>query len=120
MITKVTFGAPLQTDAITANVAEAGSVAHFAAKPTGSGVEFTCPLHPDDIVYGLGETMGRVNKRGGRYISFNTDTAEHEEKRHPGGCLLPQQRGRSLPGGRVAGNDPFPGFSQLQCPPVVR
>ena len=79
MITKVTFGAPLQTDAITANVAEAGSVAHFTAKPTGSGVEFTCPLHPDDIVYGLGETMGRVNKRGGRYISFNTDTAEHEE-----------------------------------------
>ena len=79
MITKVTFGAPLQTDAITANVAEAGSVAHFTAKPTGSGMEFTCPLHPDDIVYGLGETMGRVNKRGGRYISFNTDTAEHEE-----------------------------------------
>lgn len=79
MITRVTFGIPLRTDAITASVAEAGAVAHFAAERTDSGMEFICPLGPDDIVYGLGETMGKVNKRGGRYISFNTDTAEHEE-----------------------------------------
>lgn len=79
MITKTTFGTPYRTDAITVPVEETGTISHFQVTLSGTGLQFTCPLRPGDLVWGLGETMGRVNKRGGRYISFNTDTAEHED-----------------------------------------
>ena len=79
MITKVLFGKPYKTDAITAQVPEAAEAARFRVTAGERSLTFTCPLGPEDAVYGLGETMGPVNKRGGRYISFNTDTAEHED-----------------------------------------
>ena len=77
MIVKTVFGEPIQTDAITAPVETVDQVKYFRAVREEKSITFTYPLGPDDIVWGLGETMGRVNKRGGRYISFNTDTAEH-------------------------------------------
>lgn len=40
-------------------------------------MHFTYTLGKDDIVYGLGENMGSINKRGRKYISFNTDDANH-------------------------------------------
>ena len=79
MITKVLFGEPYETNAITAQVPEADDIRRFRVTAGEEDVTFLCPLGPEDVVYGLGETMGRVNKRGGRYISFNTDTAEHED-----------------------------------------
>lgn len=79
MIVKTTFGDPIPTDAITAQVEEVGVVRHFQVSRGKNDITFTCPLGERDIVWGLGETMGRVNKRGGRYISFNTDTADHED-----------------------------------------
>ncbi len=79
MITKYVYGDPLDTGAITAKVERAARVEHFAVEEGADTISFSCPLGPEDIVYGLGETMGKVNKRGGRYISFNTDTAEHED-----------------------------------------
>ena len=79
MITKICFGSPFPTDAITADVPNGDSVRHFTVIRSDGAITFICPLDPEDIVYGLGETMGRVNKRGGRYISFNTDTADHTD-----------------------------------------
>ena len=79
MIVKTTFGDPIPTDAITAQVEEVGVVRHFQVSRGKTDITFACPLGERDIVWGLGETMGRVNKRGGRYISFNTDTADHED-----------------------------------------
>ena len=79
MITKYVYGDPLDTGAITAEVEGAACVEHFAVEEEADAISFSCPLGPEDTVYGLGETMGKVNKRGGRYISFNTDTAEHED-----------------------------------------
>lgn len=79
MITKTIFGKPFRTEAITADTAQSDTVKHFHVQPSGKQIEFTCPLHPQDIVYGLGETTGAVDKRGGRYISFNTDTADHSD-----------------------------------------
>lgn len=77
MIVKTVFGKPIATDAITAPVEKTDNIRYFQVNRDEKTITFTCPLAPDDLVYGLGETMGRVNKRGGRYISFNTDTAEH-------------------------------------------
>lgn len=79
MLQKIVFGKPFQTDAITAKTVCADTVSHFHVMGRGKEMIFTYPLDNEDIVYGLGETMGRVNKRGGRYISFNTDTADHTD-----------------------------------------
>ena len=79
MISKMIFGTPIHTEAITAEVGMASAVTHFCVNRSKKEIEFTYKLEEKDIVYGLGETMGRVNKRGGRYISFNTDTADHTD-----------------------------------------
>ncbi len=79
MMELLTFGRPFETEAITRQVPKGERIQHFKTEILEKTIRFTCPLAPDDIVYGLGETMGRVNKRGGRYISFNTDTAEHQD-----------------------------------------
>lgn len=79
MIVKTVFGNPYETYAITKEVDEVSEVKHFAVNRGEGKIEFSCPLSPEDIVYGLGETMGGLNKRGGRYISFNTDTADHTD-----------------------------------------
>ncbi len=79
MITKYIFGDPVETGAVTAAVEDVSGVARFQVERDKGGIAFRLPLGARDVVYGLGETMGRVNKRGGRYISFNTDTADHED-----------------------------------------
>jgi len=79
VITKVIFGMPIQTEAITAEVKAASAVNYFCMNQRENEIEFTYKLEEQDIVYGLGETLGRVNKRGRRHISFNTDTADHSE-----------------------------------------
>ena len=79
MMTSTIFGSPIETGAITADIPVTKDVAHFQVSVTEKHTIFTYPLGTDDLVYGLGETMGRVNKRGGRYISFNTDTGDHED-----------------------------------------
>lgn len=79
MILQTIFGNPIDTGAITQPVAVSREIPHFSTENNGKSLRFTCPLHPEDVVWGLGETTGRVNKRGGRYISFNTDTADHSD-----------------------------------------
>lgn len=78
MIWKTTFGAPLDTGAVTQPVAE-DALRHFTVREQDGQRVFTRRLAEDDFVYGLGETTGPVNKRGRRYVSFNTDTADHSE-----------------------------------------
>ena len=78
MITKVLFGNPFPTEAILQPVEQVQDVKHFSVGEDYALV-FTCPLNPEEVVYGLGETTGKLNKRGGRYISFNTDTADHSD-----------------------------------------
>lgn len=78
MIRKTTFGTPLDTQAVTISVEE-DVLRHFSVEEKGDKLVFCCPLEQDAVIYGLGETTGPMNKRGRRYISFNTDTADHSE-----------------------------------------
>ena len=80
MITKVVFGNPYNTEAITAAVAQVQQLKHFTVTQEKGKLVFTCPLDQTEPVYGLGETTGGMNKRGGRYVSFNTDTADHSDE----------------------------------------
>lgn len=77
MIQKTIFGKPFETFAITQDVDETAKIKHFEVCITNETIEFTYQLNDRDIVYGLGEAMRGINKRGGRYISLNTDTANH-------------------------------------------
>ena len=79
MITVKVFGDPIPTGAVTATVPQRDRVEHLQVSVAEKTITFVYKLGTEDVVYGLGETMGRVNKRGGHYISFNTDTAEHED-----------------------------------------
>ena len=45
-------------------------------------ITYVIPLDRDDIVYGLGESMHGINKRGGKYVSYNTDNSHHSDKMH--------------------------------------
>ena len=80
MITKRIFGSPFDTEAVTAAAEEVRELKYFTVTDGGDSLIFTCPLQGDEPVYGLGETTGGLNKRGGRYISFNTDTADHSDQ----------------------------------------
>ena len=79
MIAKYSFGAHAPTGAVTAQVEEGDTLPYFSAQAEGQGTRFCCPLEKDDIVYGLGETMRGIDKRGGRYVSFNTDNPHHKQ-----------------------------------------
>ena len=75
MITRLTYGNPMETSAVVRSVEEGDRLVHFSQEKDGT---FSCPLDQDDVVYGLGETMRGINKRGGRYISFNYDDPHHK------------------------------------------
>ena len=69
MIRKYTYGAPLQTDAVTLDIPAENGLPSYGTISTQSGFTFTYTMADDDIVYGLGEANRGINKRGYCYIS---------------------------------------------------
>ena len=67
MITKVLFGNPFPTEAVISPVEQVGQLKHFSVAGDENLI-FTCLLDEDEVVYGLGETTGPMNKRGGVYF----------------------------------------------------
>lgn len=80
MISQFVYGTPVETFAVTADIPilDHERLPHFSRRK-GSPQVFSCPLGEEDIVYGLGETMRGINKRGGRYVSFNYDDPHHRD-----------------------------------------
>lgn len=79
MIYKYLYGNPIQTNAITANIEITQKKLMYLTQSTGDLIEFTYTMEDHDIVYGLGENVRGINKRGGLYISQCTDDALHVE-----------------------------------------
>ena len=79
MITKYRFGNVFETGAVTAAVHEGEKLPCFDVRREGAATRFCCPLGKDDVVFGLGETMRGIDKRGGRYVSFNSDNPHHAD-----------------------------------------
>lgn len=77
-ITKYTYGKPFFTDAVMKNVTE-GEGAPSYVKEMGNG--FIYQMEPSDVVYGLGENVRGINKRGWHYVSNNSDEPNHREDR---------------------------------------
>ena len=76
MIRKYVFGDPIETDAVVREIGESCWSDGLLRK---EGNAFYYELQPDEIVYGLGENVRGMNKRGWRYVSNCTDNPNHCE-----------------------------------------
>ena len=80
MIRKYTFGTPFPTDAAVLSLpAETGPVPFFTLSRNGESIVLTRPLQPEDCLFGLGESVRGINKRGFLYRSWNSDVFNHTE-----------------------------------------
>ena len=77
-IKKYTIGTPFVTDATVKEVKADNSIAKYISVKENT-IELTFTLSPDDIIYGLGEQLGGINKRGRKYRSFCSDDPCHTE-----------------------------------------
>jgi len=74
------FGSPIDTGAVTEKplkYLQNEEIHGFRQKKTKNSLILRYHLEKDDVVLGLGEQMGGVNKRGRKYITYNTDIPEH-------------------------------------------
>lgn len=83
MISKYIFGQPIETGAIAENVPVSEQpMAVMQLRMQKDGIELSCTMADGDIVYGLGEQVRGMNKRGFSYISNATDDPHHTEDKH--------------------------------------
>ena len=80
MIRRYTFGNPVDTDAVFRHLpAEDGNVPYFTLSRDGEKVILTVSLSPDEILFGLGESVRGINKRGFLFRSWCSDVFNHTE-----------------------------------------
>lgn len=79
MIQKYVYGAPIRTDAVVEHFPGAVGAPKYGTVSLDGGFQFDYRMDPDDIVYGLGEAVRGINKRGFRYVSDCTDVMSHTE-----------------------------------------
>lgn len=82
MIQKYVYGVPFETDAVVVNMDATQGVPAYGDICMEEGFSFTYEMDESDIVYGLGENMHGINKRGHLYKSECEDGMEHSEDRH--------------------------------------
>lgn len=86
MIRKYVFGSPFETEAVVKKLqpealqdGNAGRVPYFTMTDTHT---FSYGLESQDRIYGLGENVRGINKRGWLYISNCSDDSHHQEDKH--------------------------------------
>ncbi len=83
MIRKYTFGKPFATNSCVLQIpAEAAPIPFFQVTQTEKGLQFRLALDAGDAIYGLGENIRGINKRGYVYRSYNVDDAPETEDKH--------------------------------------
>lgn len=80
MINKYTFGSPIETEAVTEKVKESNSPLTILTQGKTDGkLSFSYKMDENDVVYGLGESIRGINKRGWKYVSYCADGPNHVE-----------------------------------------
>ena len=82
MIKRFRFGNPIATDTVTKEIPITELPVDYFKYNNESKPSFTYQMKDEDIVYGLGENMRGINKRGFTYISRCMDGAKHTEDRN--------------------------------------
>lgn len=82
MIRRYDFGSPINTGAVVRSLpAQSAPVPHFTTTAGEGRVSFTIVLAEDDIIFGLGESLRGMNKRGHLFRSWNSDDCDHTENK---------------------------------------
>lgn len=79
MIRKYVFGKPFETEAVTTEIPVTAGVPGYGKTELEDGFSFTMDMKKQDVVYGLGENIRGINKRGFLYISNASDDPRHTE-----------------------------------------
>lgn len=83
MIQRFTWGNPIKTGATVVDIKPfASDKLQKFLKAEENNTKFSMELLPNDVIYGLGESLHGMNKRGFVYISDNTDDMRHDENRY--------------------------------------
>ena len=80
MINKIIYGNPMNTGAVVADV-QIGELKYLSLADNSKEITLTANLENSDVVYGLGEAVRGINKRGWKYISFCADDPNHVENK---------------------------------------
>ncbi|RLL82815.1 alpha-glucosidase [Petrotoga sp. HKA.pet.4.5] len=75
-------GNPFKTGAVIVDLESKGfqqndTIPYFQIEEKDNKINFIYKMSKEDVVYGLGETLGALNKRGKIYRFYNTDDPEH-------------------------------------------
>ena len=82
MIVRYDFGAPYPSFAPVRDLpAQAGDPPFLGTETADGEISFTLPLENVEALYGLGEAVGPIDRRGRRYQSWNSDEFNHSEDR---------------------------------------
>ncbi|MBQ7848548.1 MAG: alpha-glucosidase [Clostridia bacterium] len=80
MIRRYDFGQPYETGAVVRQLPVCTEpMPHFTVRQEGAHVRFSVPLGKDDMIFGLGQSVRGLNKRGHRYRAWNSDDFSHTE-----------------------------------------
>ncbi len=79
MIQKYVYGTPFETEAITVQLPQAEGKPAYGDIGTEKGFRYHYAMAENDIVYGLGEAVRGINKRGHLYTSECADIPRHTE-----------------------------------------
>lgn len=83
MIQRYVFGNPIETGAVVKEVPKSENpVTLMQMSRQEEKTEFFCHMGEEDIVYGLGEQVRGINKRGFSYVSNASDDPVHTENKH--------------------------------------
>lgn len=83
MIRKYVFGQPIETGAVVQNIAGSSEgLFSMHLKEEEDKVVLSCRMEEKDVIYGLGEQVRGINKRGFSYISNAADDPVHTENKH--------------------------------------
>lgn len=74
---KYRFGKPIKTDSIVVDHALSNAPIAHCKLVLNDGFKLTHTMGKNDLIYGLGENLRGINKRGGIYESFCSDDPNH-------------------------------------------
>lgn len=81
LINKYIFGNPLDTGAVVGTAKTGSNLKYFQVQQQNGEIVLNTDLCQNDIVYGLGENVRGINKRGWKYVSFCADDPNHVENK---------------------------------------
>lgn len=79
MIWKFKYGKPFETEAVVESMKETEGNPPFGTVSLKDGFCYRYELSKNDVVYGLGEAVRGINKRGHCYVSNASDDPNHME-----------------------------------------